>query len=134
MQIHEKLKAIRQCKGWTQEEIAEKLDWAVNSYAKIERGEADIKFDKLRKLAKILGMDVHELVDAEERTVLNFAENQRHSHNFQGNIFLTETQCAHELEKSQLIIAQKDKEIAWLQKEIGRLEEIIGLLKGRGTE
>ena len=118
---------MRQCKGWTQEEIAEKLNWAVNSYAKVERGETDIKLEKLKKVAEIMEVDVHELIDSNEKTVFNFAENCT-----QGNnqcIVLTETQCIHELEKSQLIIEQKNKEIDSLKKENENLKEIISLLK-----
>jgi len=128
MKIHEKLKVMRQCKGWTQEELAEKLDWAVNSYAKIERGEADIKLDKLKKVAEVMGVDMQELIDANERNIFNFAENCTHS-NLAHTVVLTEAQCTYELEKSKLIIENKDKEISWLKEEINRLKEIINLLK-----
>lgn len=123
MQIHEKLKIMRLCKGWKQEEMAEKLGWAVNSYAKVERGEADIKLDKLKKIAEVIGVDIQELIDSSEKPVLNFAENC-HYNLPQGYILLTETQCAHELEKSRLINQQKDREIELLNQQINQLKEI----------
>jgi transcriptional regulator with XRE-family HTH domain len=83
MQIHEKLKVMRQCKNWTQEEIAEKLGWAVKSYAKIERGEAGIKLDKLSKVAEVFGVDTQELVDNDEKTVFNFAKHCTNGNNTQ---------------------------------------------------
>jgi len=92
MQIHEKLKVMRQCKNWTQEEMAEKLGWAVNSYTKVERGESDIKLDKLKKVAEIIGVDVQELIDSKEKPVFNFAENCNPTNLAQGYILLTETQ------------------------------------------
>lgn len=128
MRTHEKLRVMRQCKNWTQEELAEKLGWALNSYAKIERGEADIKVDKLKKIAEVMGINVQDLLDSSENAVFNFAENCTQS-NLAHTILLTETQCVHELEKAHLIIGQKDKEIGWLKQEIERLKEIIGLLK-----
>lgn len=128
MQIHEKLKIMRQCKKWTQEEMAEKLGWAVNSYAKVERGEADVKLDKLKKIAEVVGVDVQELVDANEKMIFNFAENCTHG-NAHCTIVLTETQCAHELEKSRLIIEQKNKEIELLNQQIKQLKEIIELMR-----
>jgi len=97
MQINEKLKVMRQCKDWTQEELAEKLDLAVNTYARIEQGKTTMKLDKLEKVAQIMGVDVQELMDTNEKTVLNYAENCTHSNNVKCNIYLTETQCAHEL-------------------------------------
>jgi len=128
MQIHEKLKIMRQCKKWTQEEMAEKLGWAVNSYAKVERGEADVKLDKLKKIAEVVGVDVQELVDANEKTIFNFVENCTHG-NAHCTIVLTETQCAHELEKSRLIIEQKNKEIELLNQQMNQLKEIIELMR-----
>lgn len=132
MRIHEKIRVMRQCKGWTQEEMAEKLGWAVNSYAKIERGESDIKLDKLKKISEVLDIDIQQLIDSNKKTILNFAENCCNSATSlvaQGYILLSEAQCVHELEKAHLIIEQKNKEINWLHTEIARLNEIIQLLK-----
>jgi transcriptional regulator with XRE-family HTH domain len=41
MKVHDKIRSIRQSKGWTQEDMAEKLYMSVNGYANIERGETD---------------------------------------------------------------------------------------------
>ena len=129
MQVHEKLKVMRLCKGWTQEDLAEKLGWSVNIYAKIERGEADVKLDKLKQLAEAIGVDPAELLTTGERTVFNFAENCSLS-NLGHTFLLTEAQCAHELEKTKLIIAQKDQEIGWLKGENQNLKKIIVLMEG----
>ncbi len=133
MQIHEKLKIMRQCKNWTQEELAGKLGWAVNSYAKIERGETNIKLDKLKKISDIMGVDIQELIDANEKAIFNFAENCTHGNNKLEyySIVLSETQCAHELEKSQLLLQERDKEIENLKKQISQLEEINRLLNNK---
>jgi transcriptional regulator with XRE-family HTH domain len=124
MQIYEKLKVMRQCKDWTQEELAEKLGLAVNTYAKIEQGKATIKLDQLKKIAQIMGVDVQELIDTNEKTVFNYAEkcNQSNQH---CNIVLTETQCAHELEKAHLIIEQKEKELNFKNEEITLLKQQV---------
>jgi transcriptional regulator with XRE-family HTH domain len=133
MQTHEKLKTMRQCKGWTQEETAEKLNWAINSYRKIEQGKASIKLEKLQQIAELMGVDAEELVSSDDKTVFNFAENctQHHFQNTLANctILLTESECAHELEKAHLVIDQKTKEIELLNKQIEQLQEINTLLK-----
>jgi transcriptional regulator with XRE-family HTH domain len=128
MQVHEKLKTMRLCKNWTQEDMAERLGWALNTYAKIERGESTIKIDKLQQIADAIGMDVLQLLDNNDKAVFNFAENCGHS-NLAHTILLSEAQCAHELDKARLIIEQRDKEIGWLKEEIERLKEINALLK-----
>jgi len=132
MKINDKIKIMRQCKGWTQEEIAEKLDWAVNSYTKVERGKTDIKLEKLKQVAKILEVDISELIDSDEKTVINFAENCSHGNN-NHYIVLTESQCVHELEKSQLIVEHKDKEIDLLKQQINDLREVNTLLKTKNN-
>lgn len=123
MQTHEKLKTMRQCQGWTQEETAEKLNWAINSYRKIEQGKASIKLEKLQQISELMGVSMEDLVNSDDKTVFNFAENCNQNHYFQSplancTIFLTEAQCAHELAKAHLIIEQKTKEIELLNKQI----------------
>lgn len=130
MQTHEKLKMMRKNKGWTQEETAEKLEWAINSYRKIERGEAHIKLEQLQEIAKVMGVDIKELVNSDDKTVLNFAENCSQNHYFQSSlanctILLTETQCAHELEKAHLVISQQAEKIEMLNKQIEYLQKIL---------
>jgi transcriptional regulator with XRE-family HTH domain len=129
MQINEKLKLMRQQKGWSQEKLAEKLEWAVNSYRKIERGEAGIKLDKIKQIAAVMGVNVEELVNSDDKTVLNFAENCTQSNLAHCTIYLTETQCAHELERAHLVIEQKIKEIDYLKSENALLKEVIALMK-----
>lgn len=131
MQTHEKLRVMRQCKSWTQEEMAEKLGWTLNSYAKVERGEVDIKLDKLKKIANVIGVDVQELVDSDEKTVFNFAENCNPTNLTQGcgYILLTETQCANKLEQAHLLLEERHKEIEYLKQQVAQLQEIISLMK-----
>jgi cell shape-determining protein MreC len=52
----------------------------------------------------------------------------------QGYIVLSETQCAHELEKAQLLLAERGKEIGYLKEENARLKEMMALLKERNHE
>jgi len=132
MQIHEKLKTMRLCKNWTQEDLAEKLGWSVNTYSKIERGESDVKLDKLKQIADVIGVDLSELLNVTDRTIFNFAENFGQN-NLAHTILLSEAQCAHELDKARLMLEQKDKEIGWLKEESERLKEIIALLKRAGS-
>ena len=68
-----------------------------------------------------------------DKAVYNFAENSRQSNLLAHTILLSEALCAHELDKAHLIIDNKDKEIAWLNKEVERLQEIIALLKQKDS-
>ena len=44
MEIHEKISAIRHLRGWSQEDMAAKLNMSKNGYAKIERGKQIFSF------------------------------------------------------------------------------------------
>jgi transcriptional regulator with XRE-family HTH domain len=134
MRVHEKLRTLRSCRNWTQEEIAEKLGWAVNTYAKIERGEADVKLEKLKQIADVMGVDVTELLNGDDKTIINVAEHCPYANLTQGSlsnctILLSESQCAHQLDKLTLILDHKEREIGWLKEENLRLKEIIALLQ-----
>ncbi len=61
VQLHEKIKLIRTVKGWSQEEVAERLSMSVNGYANIERGDTDIHLSRLEQIARIFEMELAEL-------------------------------------------------------------------------
>jgi hypothetical protein len=54
MELYDKIKFMRMFKGWSQEDMAEKLEMAVSGYAKIEQGKISIfrGFNKLRIFLK----------------------------------------------------------------------------------
>ena len=130
MEIHEKLKILRLCKSWSQDEMAEKLGYSLNGYAKIERGETELKVDTLERIAETAGVDLQKLLGINDKNVFNLMENCPQASQQNSNIYLTETQCAHELEKSRLLLQERDKEIDNLKQQIAQLEEINRLLKG----
>jgi transcriptional regulator with XRE-family HTH domain len=126
MEVHENIKFIRQFKKLSQEQMAEKLDMSLNGYAKIEQGKVDINLSRLKKISEILGVKLEKLVGLNDKNVFNFIENCHHLTSFHTEQSLhntnNQTTYKYELEKANLIIEQKDKEIAYLK-------EIIQLVK-----
>ena len=121
MSVNEKIKLIREAKGLTQEQVAEKLGISSTAYGNIERGDNDPKLSKLEKIAEILGIKLPELVDSSENGILNINFKNKQRDVYFGS--------STELEKQQLIIELKDKELAMQQRENENLREIIALLK-----
>lgn len=120
MSVHEKIKLVRQAKGWSQDEVAEKLDISLNAYGNIERGDCDIKLSRLEQIAQLFGVDLAELIGQHDRGVLNLACKQNQSH-WNINAHPSDyVQLKVELEKQVLISEQKDREITYL-KEINEL-------------
>jgi transcriptional regulator with XRE-family HTH domain len=69
MQPHEKIKLFRHIKGWSQEQIAEKLAMTVGGYGGLERGETDIQLSRLKQLAELFGIDLTDLFAPEKNTI-----------------------------------------------------------------
>jgi transcriptional regulator with XRE-family HTH domain len=119
MQLHEKICLLRKVKGWSQEEMAERLQMSLHGYANIERGDTDIQLSRLEQIVQILGIELKELVSFDGKNILNnIASSECHF-----NHYGSSKEGESELEKSRLIIEQQEKEI-------GYLKEIIELMKG----
>ena len=134
MSVNEKIRLIRETKGFTQEQVAEKLGVSPSAYGDVERGENDPKLSKLEKIAEILGVQLSELVDSSEKGSLNINFNKGEKNTIYIGI------AAIELEKQHLIIELKDKELVLKDKEIelknekiNDLNRIIALLENPQT-
>ncbi|MCX7067077.1 MAG: helix-turn-helix transcriptional regulator [Methylococcales bacterium] len=131
MSVNEKIRLIRESKGVTQEDIAKKLDISVNSYGDIERGNTNLKLNRLEQIAEILGVQLPELVDSSDNGSLNTCFNKQVK---QRDVYFKSSTI--ELEKQQLInelllerIAMKDNEIENLKTQIIQLQKINALLE-----
>lgn len=121
MAIHKKIRQARHVKGWTQEEVAEKLEITVNAYGAIERGETHPTIPKLKKMCEVLEVKLSELIDCEETRTVNiaFKKNSGKHQNFRYIIGICSPEylnLQNELEKQELIIEMQQKEIEYLKK------------------
>lgn len=123
MSVHEKIRLVRQLKGWSQEDAASKLGMSPNGYGSIERGETDVNLSRLEQIAQMFGIKLSDLLELNEKNVFNLAGEHNNQSNWHiGSCSPEFLQLKTELEKEQAVNAQKDKEIEYLK-------EIIGLLK-----
>ena len=65
------VKLLRELKGISRKEIAEKLNIGVSGYSKIERGEVDISLNKFEQIAKILGYSMIEIIAFDPKELLS---------------------------------------------------------------
>lgn len=126
MQVHEKISLLRKVKGWTQEQMAERLEMSLHGYANIERGETDVQFSRLEQISQILSIELKDLLDFDDKSVFMNNIASPNSHNY---INSSAKNLEHELEKASLIIAQQNNEIENLKQQISQLQEINALLK-----
>jgi len=131
MKVHEKIRFMRQSKGWSQEEMADKLNLSVNGYANIERGETDVQVSRLEKIAEAFGIELLELFSFGEKNVFYWAGDNSNNHFFCKNQSIDfseeKSELAHELEKARLLLEQQEKEITYLK-------DIINLMKNRSND
>jgi transcriptional regulator with XRE-family HTH domain len=138
MSIHKKIKQARIVKGWTQEEVAEKLNITTNAYGAIERGESHPTIPKLQKLCDVFEIELSELLESEETQIIHIAykkayKNNSHHHYNIGKCSQEYLELQTELEKQLLIVELKDKELAMQQREIQNLQEQVLQLKEINT-
>lgn len=75
MQLGNKVKVVRELKNYSQQFMAESLGITQASYSKMERSEVDINVNKAEKIAKILGVELADLVSFNEKEIFNIKEN-----------------------------------------------------------
>ena len=123
MEVFDKMKFIRSLKGWTQADIAEKLDITTQAYAKIERGETDIHLSRLQQIVKVMDIDLAQLFSLDDKKILNLA-----CSNFNTNL-LSLNHCHISPEPTELESKLAQQEILYLKEEVINLKEIIELMK-----
>ena len=131
MELSKKLKSIRKLRNFTQETVAEKLGISTYSYAKIERGETDIKYSRLQQIAKIMGIKLEDLFSMDDKKVFNLIGEIGDN-----NTSIEQLGIKYEQEKNTHIIEQQQKEIDYLKllnnqltQQINDLREMINMLK-----
>jgi transcriptional regulator with XRE-family HTH domain len=117
MKVFERIKMFRNIKGWSQEYIANQLQISLNAYGNIERGETDVNLSRLEQLATLFEIELSELFNPTENTILNLGgtpQNNQWCH--------VNNSDKHELEKQILINEQ-------LRKENEMLKEMMEFIK-----
>ncbi|MFI3190076.1 hypothetical protein BCS42_13865 [Crenothrix sp. D3] len=126
MKVHEQIKLFRKLKGWSQEDMANKLEISLNGYGSIERGDTDISVTRLEQITEVFGISLVELFGCDEKNVFNAlgTNNGTQNNQYYGstNPDSENLQLKYELENQRMLNQQKDKEIELLK-------EVISLMK-----
>lgn len=113
----EKIKTIRELRGFSQQHMANELGIAQNSYSKIETGQTKLTADTLKKIADLLGVSPVDIL-SHHPAIINLESN----HGAQGHI---ENFYSYQREFVEKMVASKDSEIEHLK------EIITGLIKDK---
>ncbi len=61
--VGDRIRYYRNLKGWSQEDMADKLNLSLPAYSKIERDITDINISRLKQIAKVFGIAIVDLVE-----------------------------------------------------------------------
>ena len=61
-QIGERIRALRDTKGWFQKDLAKAARLPIRTIGRIERGEVDVRLSTLNRIAKALGEPLKNLL------------------------------------------------------------------------
>ena len=128
MKINEKIKRLRELHQLSQEQMAAKLNLSASGYAKIEQGERGLDFPKLEKIAIALGMELTELLEFNDKSIICLI-NENSQLNQNGNNIRTDAEAAAELENLQLKIRHYEEMLAQKEREISLLNQLLEALK-----
>lgn len=118
MEIGNKIKKLRELRNFTQEYMAKNLDLSISGYGKIERDETEVSYQKLEKIAEVLGMKVEDIINFNEQIVFNVMHNQT------GNGYVIHNGISEQERKLyEQIIAQQKEEIEYLRKIAGKIQD-----------
>ncbi len=70
MGMHDKIRMMREFRQLSQEDMAEKMNMSPSGYAKIERGETRLQYDKLVQIAQIFNVSLSDLVDNDKGVII----------------------------------------------------------------
>lgn len=126
--MHDKIRLMREVRQWSQEEMANKMNMSLSGYAKIERGETKLHYDKLVQIAQIFNMNLSDLVDSDKGLFFYMNEN---CDNNSLTYYSSSDVIALEIEKLKSSLSHKDELLAQKEKEIQSLKKIISLLENK---
>ena len=101
--LGKKIRLLRHQKGWSQEDVAKRLDISIPAFSKIETGITDINLSRLEQIAQLFEMSVVQL--------LTFSDSEQ------------DQKFVNELETINKKLMDRETEVIDLQKKVIELFE-----------
>ena len=109
--LGKKIRLLRHQKGWSQEDVAKRLDISIPAFSKIETGITDVNLSRLNQISKLFGMSLVQLLKTSE------AEEEKEA----------EPSKEKKAEVSELTqkLQRREAEVIELQKKVIELYELL---------
>lgn len=73
--VGDKIRKIRELKGFSQENMADMLEMSQRNYARFENNDTDLKFSTLNSIAKILEVSPEQILGFDEQILFQNCQN-----------------------------------------------------------
>jgi Predicted transcription factor, homolog of eukaryotic MBF1 len=103
--LGKKIRLLRHQKGWSQEDVAKRLDISIPAFSKIETGITDVNLSRLDQISRLFGMTVVQLLATEDSE-----EENKH---------------ISELARLNKKLQEREAEVIELQKKVIELYELL---------
>ena len=74
MKVGEKIRKVRELRGFSQQNLADNLNISQKAYSKIETNETKVTLDHISKISKLLDIDPIQLLTFDENLIFNNCE------------------------------------------------------------
>ncbi|MBE8712578.1 helix-turn-helix domain-containing protein [Sphingobacterium hungaricum] len=64
--LGKKIRLLRHQKGWSQEDVAKRLDISIPAFSKIETGITDVNLSRLNQISKLFGISLVQLLSTSD--------------------------------------------------------------------
>lgn len=64
--LGKKIRLLRHQKGWSQEDVAKRLDISIPAFSKIETGITDVNLSRLNQISKLFNLSVVQLLSTSD--------------------------------------------------------------------
>ena len=124
MHVGDKIRKVRELKGYKQEYVADQLGMSVTAYGNLERGDSSPSYDRLEEIAKVLEVSVVDILNIPDEINI-------HSISSSNVIGFNHTLNDHrvngdkETEGYKLAIDAFQKEVAYLKEQNRTLMELL---------
>lgn len=133
-QLRQNIRDYREDKHLTQADMAEKLGMSVTGYAKLERGESQIRVERLQQIAQILEVNIEELMAGKSDIIIFNNSNDNNVSHFSlslGNPALSNEikHLKYMIDAKNELLDARDREIESLKSQISALQKVIQTLE-----
>ena len=111
MEIGNKIRKIRELKGFTQQYMASVLEISQRAYSKLERNEIKLDWNKIKKISSVFDIDPVDLISFNDSMIFNNCSQSGKAHTINNYV-------------SEKIISLYEKRISQLDEEVKFLRKL----------